>query len=334
MVLLVRREDEVVEHLAAGDGGIVAQHGVNQTGAVFEVAVVAQHETRGRDGVENVATVTGDAVDQNHALADLRGLLLRGIDGDILQLGSALDVAVGTHFRVLENPAVLDDAAFVNRAVKAAVVVDALLGDLFEPLLQTGIVGELGPQVGVGGNHAIEGEDGATAILVHHLQLHAHLFGLTLFHHAVAELGVVGGRKLLDVEKDAAVADNVVGHVVDVVDGHIVADVAGDDTAVGDTYGHPEIMELQNLVAYTTDTHHPEETVVANHAGVEIVSHPDVVPVGGRVAVEHQPLDLVRTQMPPAAFGLLHLLVTVEILVVTVMQVFGINEVLIDSVVW
>ena len=70
-MLFVRWEDQVVQDFAARDGGVVAQHGIDQAGAIFEVAIVAQHETGGHHGIEDVATIAGDAVDQNDTLADL-----------------------------------------------------------------------------------------------------------------------------------------------------------------------------------------------------------------------------------------------------------------------
>ena len=226
VMLLVRGEDEVVEHLAARDGGVVAQHRVDEAGAVFQVAVVAEHKAGGRHRVEDTAAVARDAVDEDDALADLRRLLLRRVDGEVLQLAGAFDVAVRSHLGILEDPAVLDDARLADGAVVAAVEVDAGLCDLLEAFLQLGVVGVFGPEVGVGRDHTIKGQDATRADLVHHLEPHAHVLGLAFLDGAVTELGVVGGGDLLDIKENGAVADDVVGHVMHVVDGHVVADVA------------------------------------------------------------------------------------------------------------
>ena len=306
---------------------------MDEARAVFQVAVVAQDETGGHHGVEDAAAVAGDAVHEDDALTDLRRFLLGGVDGDVLQLARALDVAVRADFRVLEDPAVLDDAALADGAVVAAVDIDAGLGDLLEALLQLGVVGVFGPEVGVGRGHPVEGHDLAASDLVHHFEPDAHILGFALLDGAVAELGVVGGGDLLNVEEDAAVADDAVGHIVDVVDGHVVADVAGDDAAVGDADRHAQVVVLEHVSGDASDAHHPEEVVVAHHRGVELVGDPDVVPVGGGVVVEDEAFDFVGAEVPPPAFGFLHLLVAVVVFVVTVMQILRVYEILVDPVV-
>ena len=280
-----------------------------------------------------MAAVAGDAVHEDHALADLRRLLLRRVDGDVLELAGALDVAVGAYLGVFEDPAVLDDRALAHRAVIAAVLVECVVGDVEQPLLQLLVVHVFGPKVGVGGNHAVERQDTPSAVLVHHLKPHSHVLRLPLLDDAVAELGVVGGGDFLDVEQDALVADDVVGHVVDVVDGRVVADVTRDDAAVGDAHRHTQVVVLQNLVGHPTDPAHPEEMVVADHVGVELVGDPDVVPVGGRVAVFHQAFDFVGMEMTPPRRRFLHLLVTIEVLVMPIVEILLLDEVFVDSVV-
>ena len=159
--------------------------------------------------------------------------------------------------------------------------VDTGLGDFLEAFLQFGVVGVFGPEIGIGCDHAVEGQDLTAADFVHHLKPNAHILRLTFLDGAVAELGVVGSGDFLDVEQDAAVTDDVVGHVMHIVDGHIVADVAGDDAAVGDAHGHTQVVVLQDFTCHAADAHHAKEVVVAHHGGVEDVGHPDVIPVGG-----------------------------------------------------
>ena len=54
-------------------------------------------------------------------------------------------------------------------------------------------------------------------------------------------------------------------------------------------------MVLQHFTSNATDAHHTKEMVVAHHVGVKLIGDPDVVPVGGRIAVFHQTLDFVGT---------------------------------------
>ena len=307
------------------DRGVVPEHGVDQAGAELEGAVVADHEADGRAGVEHAAAVAHDAVDQDHVLADLRRLLLRGVDGDVLELAGALDVAGGADLDVLEDGGVLDHAALAHGAVVAAVAVHRVLRDLAQALLQGLVVDEFRPHIGVGGGHPVEGIDGAAAGLVHHLHLHAHFLRLAVLDHAVAELGVVRGAHLLDVEEDAAVADDVVRQVVDVVQGAVVADVAGVDGGVRDADGHAQVVELQAVLAHAPDADRTVETVVLDALRTEFVGHPDGVPAGGGVVVLDEALDLVARQVTPAAARFAHLLVADIIFILPFGNEFGID---------
>ena len=131
-----------------------------------------------------------------------------------------------SHLGVLEDPAVLDDARLADGTVVAAVEVDAGLGDILEALLQFGIICVFCPKVSVGCNHAIEGQNATGADFVHHLEPYAHVFGFTFLDGAVAKFGVVCGGDLLNVEEDASVTNDIVGHIMHVMDSHIIADIA------------------------------------------------------------------------------------------------------------
>ena len=62
VMLLVRGEDEVVQHLAARDGGVVAHHGMDETSPIFQVTVVTQDKSGGHHGIEDAASVTRYAI--------------------------------------------------------------------------------------------------------------------------------------------------------------------------------------------------------------------------------------------------------------------------------
>ena len=325
VVLLVRREDEVVEDLAAGNRGVVAEDGVDQAGAELEGAVVADHEADGRAGVEDTAAQAHDAVDHDDVLADLGRLLLGGVDRDVLELARTLDVAGGADLRVLDDGGILDHASLADGAVVAAMAVHGGLGDLAELLLQGLVVDVLGPHVGVRRRHSVERIHRAAAGLVHHLDLDADVLGLAVLDDAVAELGVVRGAHLLDVEEHAAVADDIVGEIMDVVDGAVVADVAGVDRGVGDADRQAQVVELEAVLGHAPDADRAVELVVLDPVRAEFVRDQDGVPAGGRVVVHDQGLDLVAGEVPPAAARLAHLLVADIILILPFGNEFGID---------
>ena len=131
-----------------------------------------------------------------------------------------------SHLGILQDPAVLDDTRLTHGAIVATMEVDAGLGDFLETLLKLGVIGIFGPKVGIGSDHAIERQNLAAPDFVHHLKPHTHILRLAFLDGAIAKFGVVGSGNLLDVEKYGLVANDVIGHIMHIVDGHIVADVA------------------------------------------------------------------------------------------------------------
>ena len=118
MVLLVCRENQVVQQLATGDRGVVAEIRVDKPGAVFQMRIGAHHKTHGLAAIEHQAAQTNNAVDQFHAFADLRRLFFTGADGQVLELIGALDVARRADADILDDLAVLDDAIIADGAIK------------------------------------------------------------------------------------------------------------------------------------------------------------------------------------------------------------------------
>ena len=206
----MRREDEVVEHLAAGYGAVVAQNGVDESRSILEVAVVSEHELDGCAAVENAASESHNTIHHDDVLSDLGWFLIAAVDGDVLEFGGTLDIAVGTDFHILDDGRVLDDTLLPYHPVITAVIVESGLCDLGEPLLEHGVVDKLGPHICVGGNHAVERRHRTATRLVHHLESNPCFLSLTILDDSVAELGVVGGGHLLDVEQHTTVADDIV----------------------------------------------------------------------------------------------------------------------------
>ena len=180
VVLLVRREDQVVQDLTAGNRAVVSKEGMDKPGAVLEVRVVAHHETDTDDIVENMATVADYTVHQHHALAYLRRLLLRGVYGHVLELAGALDIAVVTYFRILDDGAVLDDRVVPDRTVIAPAAVISLLGECRQPLLKLWILDESGLQIRIRRNHSVKRINLPRAGLVHHVYAYADILILSV----------------------------------------------------------------------------------------------------------------------------------------------------------
>ncbi|OPZ81639.1 MAG: Flagellar biosynthesis protein FlhA [bacterium ADurb.Bin431] len=115
-----------------------------------------------------------------------------------------------------------------------------------EPGLERSVVAVLGPEPGVGGDHAVERSDPPAAGLIHQIQPDAHLFALALLDDAIAEFGMVAGVHLIHFGEDAAVADDEMGEIADVMDGDVIADIAGDDDAAGDAGRQSEVVMFEH----------------------------------------------------------------------------------------
>ena len=138
----------------------------------------------------------------------------------------------------------------------------------------------------------------------------------------------------MNIKKNTSVTDDVVSHITHAVNSHVIADVARDDGATGNTARHLQIVILKHDSFDGSDTHHTVKTIVFHQIGVEIISDKNGIPTSGSVVVLHKTLDLVGTQMTPAVFRLLDLLISEKVFIVTVFKIFLIDEVLVNTFVW
>ena len=70
----MKRTNELIQKFAARHGRIVAEHGIDEPRAVFELAVVPNHKANADRLVKDAASESHNAVDKLHSLADLRRL--------------------------------------------------------------------------------------------------------------------------------------------------------------------------------------------------------------------------------------------------------------------
>ena len=94
------------------------------------------------------------------------------------------------------------------------------------------------PDPGIGCQHAIEGQYFSAPVLVTDLHPDPNRFIFAIFYNTVSEFGMVRDRKFFDINQHHIVSYNVMAHETDLVDNHIVSQVATDDGTVVDTNGH------------------------------------------------------------------------------------------------
>ena len=252
MVLLVGWEDDAVAHLAARQGGVVANDGIVETKPKFEVHMLAQQEALGDDAVVEGAAEADDAVGKVDAVDDGGGVVGLTADGHVVQALGILDGAVVTHL-----------------GISALRGLQFSVGKLLEALHQLALPPEAGPEVGVAYGHAAEGEDATTAVLVHGLK----------------PVVVVGGCHLVDVEQQRVVTDGVAGQHLDAMNGTVGADVAVAQTAVADALGQHQIAALDALLSNRSQRNGAIELVVVYAVEADGVCHHHTAPVLGTVAL-------------------------------------------------
>ena len=103
VMLLMRREDKVVEHLAARNRAVVPEYGIDDTGTVFKVAVGPDDKLDGSAAIEDTAAVAHDSVDQNHIFPYLGRFALGRIDGDVLKLACTFNIASGADLDIFDD---------------------------------------------------------------------------------------------------------------------------------------------------------------------------------------------------------------------------------------
>ena len=315
-------KNKVVEYLAAGYGAVVAQNGIYHAGAVLETAIIADYKAHGHDSVENAAAKAHDSVHKYHVLTYLGRLLLRRIDGDVLEFAGSLDITAGSYFGVLYDLRHFNDAAVSQGAVVTSMMIHGLLGKFLEPLLQRLVVHELGPKIGIRCNHTVKGQYGAAACLVHHMKFHTHILVFTVLDDTVAELGVVCRGHLIHVEQNATVTYDVMTDVVDAMDGAVVAYVTGMDDGVGNSDRKAQVVKLETGIDYPAYADRAHKLVVAHVFRIKLVSNPYRIPTACGVGIADQGCYFSAAQVPPASFRSTGLTVPQIILVLAGRNIF------------
>ena len=71
MVLFMSREDQGIQYLAAGNGRIIAEIGIDQSRAIFQLRIGGHNKTYGLYPIKYAATKTDNAIYQFTAFTDL-----------------------------------------------------------------------------------------------------------------------------------------------------------------------------------------------------------------------------------------------------------------------
>ena len=145
MVLLMRGEDQRIQYLTAGDGGVVAQIGIDEAGPVFQLRVRSHYKTNGFYAIEYTASISYDAIHQLASFPDLRLGFGGGVDGDVLYFVGSFQIGVAAYPYVLDDLAILDNCTVPDLTVISSSVIEDLFCELLELILQGLIVAEAAP---------------------------------------------------------------------------------------------------------------------------------------------------------------------------------------------
>jgi hypothetical protein len=259
VMLLVSGKYQVIQHLTARNGGIVAHKGMEQACPILQIRIISHNESNCFAPVENMASETNDAIDHLDAFSYLRRFRLGGINSQIFKFVGAFDVAVGANFYIFYRTRVLDHTLIANRSVKTTPLVKTVLRYLFQLLLQKRIIPVLCPDIGICSYHTIERHHTSAAGLIHQVQPDTYVFVLSVFDDSIAEFCMVGRVHFIYINQNAALADYIVSQVSNIMNRNIIADIACDYPAVGNARRHLEIMVFQNNITHTSNADQPEK---------------------------------------------------------------------------
>ena len=130
------------------------------------------------------------------------------------------------------------------------------------------------------------------------------------------------------------IADDEMGQVFHIVDGHVIPDIAGNDQAVADARRQLQIVMLQHPVAHPADPDQPEEVTVFDLPGVKLIGHQKLVPIVGVVSVFDKLFQLIRAQMAPRGKRPGKLAVAKAVFVLAGRKVLGGDEISADAPGW
>ena len=110
---------------------------------------------------------------------------------------------------------------------------------------------------------------------------------------------MVRGLHFVNAGKYAAVSYDVMRYIGTVLNGRVIANIAGNDGAVSDAGGNAEIVLLKQDMMQRPYAHKTEKGRVADERRIEGTSYKERIPVGTGIIVFDKYFPLFRSKVPP-----------------------------------
>jgi hypothetical protein len=110
---------------------------------------------------------------------------------------------------------------------------------------------------------------------------------------------MVRGLHFVDPGKNAGIPDDVMGNVGTILDGEIIADIAGDDGAVPDPRGDTKIVVFEQYVPEDPQADQAEEVRISDQRWLKGIGDKKIIPVGTKIFVFRQYFYFMGPEIPP-----------------------------------
>ena len=280
VMLLVGGENEIAHKFTAGDGAVVAEHGIEETHAAGQSAACAQREAGGDAAARHPAAGPDHAVGEHGVPVNGHGLLPRRAQTQRLQPHGRAYTARGAALQPVYIRDIGYHAAGSDRRPHGKVRREPAQAALHLPVVRI-----FRHQPGVSAGHSRESMHLARAVLVHDLDDRS------------AEAAV--RSHLADVEQQAAFTYIIAAQEAHVVDRTAVGYGARVNARIADSDRQPEPAALPGPRSRQRYAAAPREAAARHERRIKAVGHLNVIPVGRAATGRGKSLPLGSCQFSP-----------------------------------
>ena len=119
-------------------------------------------------------------------------------------------------------------------------------------------------------------------------------------------------------------------HIADVVDGDVIADVTGNNFAIGDADGQFKIVMFEHGILHTTKPHETIKFGVLNLIRIKLLCNQNIVPIIGCVVVFDQSFELMGIELAPRCGRSLMLRISQIVFIFAIREKLARNKIFAD----
>src|SRR3954467_9322142 len=99
---------------------------------------------------------------------------------------------------------------------------------------------------------------------------------------------MIGHPKFVYIHNDHFIADNIVSHIINIVDNNIITEIATDNSAIVKTDRHPDIMKRKIERFKFANSYKAKKLAIFYKFRIESIGHKNTIPVVGCIPVTNE----------------------------------------------